>query len=165
MWRTIVAECKRCGNEAGAGRVWCGSCCVTRSRRKKLRKLRDHFGGKCVICGYDKCYDALDFHHEDPLIKEKSITGMAHKSFEKLVEEAKKCILVCANCHREIHEDKSWDEVENVSVRLETRDKISKAQKTRYRQPLSEETKQKISDSQTKAWAARNRSPARSHKS
>lgn len=53
--------------------------------------------------GYDKCVQALEFHHLDPNEKEFSLTTSNTRSIQKLLEEAQKCILVCANCHREIH--------------------------------------------------------------
>lgn len=61
-------------------------------------------GGKCEKCGYDKCVDALELHHTDPSTKDYDLanTGAA-PSFEKYLEEANKCILLCANCHREEH--------------------------------------------------------------
>ena len=69
--------------------------------RNKRQKLVDMFGGECSICGYKKCIWALDFHHKDKKIKEKSVSK--NNDFNKMVKEAKKCILVCTNCHREIH--------------------------------------------------------------
>jgi len=74
------------------------------SRRKKLRETAIKYkGGKCAICGYKKCIQALDFHHlsgnKDFGISEKGMT----KSWEKIKKEIDKCILVCANCHRELH--------------------------------------------------------------
>ena len=74
-------------------------------RRKKLRAINE-FGGKCQKCGYDKCITALEFHHLDE--KNKSTTpshAIMRWSWEKALKELKKCILVCANCHREIHEN------------------------------------------------------------
>lgn len=66
----------------------------------------DHLGGKCARCGYDKCLAALDFHHHDPSAKE---FGISHRgvtyAIERLKKEAEKCILLCANCHREVHEE------------------------------------------------------------
>lgn len=57
-------------------------------------------GGKCIICGYNKCQAALDFHHTDPLIKE----GVKdYVKFEQNKKELDKCVLVCCRCHREIH--------------------------------------------------------------
>ena len=59
-------------------------------------------GGKCEKCGYDKCAAAMDFHHKDPSKKEFTI-GTKNIGFKRLSEEIKKCILLCANCHRELH--------------------------------------------------------------
>lgn len=76
---------------------------------KKLRELRykweliEMLGGKCQKCGYNKCHVAFDFHHKDSN-KENSISVMLKwVSKEKILKEAKKCILLCANCHRELH--------------------------------------------------------------
>ena len=73
-------------------------------RRWRIKhKLVDMMGGKCSLCGYDKCIAALDFHHTS---KEKdfSIYELLKGSSEQnVLKEAKRCILVCANCHREIH--------------------------------------------------------------
>ncbi len=76
-----------------------------RLRIKKKNKLVKYFGGKCSICGYDKCVNALEFHHKNP--KEKGDTLSRNITFKKMLKEAKKCILVCTNCHREIHA-KEW---------------------------------------------------------
>tara|TARA_R110000824_G_scaffold242992_2_gene431633 strand:- start:94 stop:324 length:231 start_codon:yes stop_codon:yes gene_type:complete len=59
-------------------------------------------GGKCCGCGYNKCASALEFHHTDPSKKE-FIIGSCKYGRSKMLEEAKKCILLCANCHREFH--------------------------------------------------------------
>ena len=68
-------------------------------RKKDLVRL---FGGKCLICGFDKFQEALEFHHVNPQEKDFGLaTGI--KSLEKQLEEAKKCIMVCSNCHRGIH--------------------------------------------------------------
>lgn len=57
-----------------------------------------------MLCGYDKCREALDFHHLDPTQKifGLSVKGLT-RSWEKIRNEIDKCILLCANCHREIH--------------------------------------------------------------
>jgi 5-methylcytosine-specific restriction endonuclease McrA len=72
-------------------------------RRKNKKKLVEYKGGKCQICGYDRCIKALDFHHINPIEKEFELTFMNRK-WEVLKKEADKCILVCSNCHREIHD-------------------------------------------------------------
>lgn len=77
---------------------------VSRSQRRKKQKAVDYFGGKCQLCGYDKCLSALEFHHEDEDLKEHSPSYIILRwSWDRCKEELEKCILVCANCHREIH--------------------------------------------------------------
>ena len=74
-----------------------------RNRRRKDVKLKlvSEMGGKCQICGYNKCPAALQFHHKNPEEKEFSISGYTI-NLNKLRDEAKKCILLCANCHAEV---------------------------------------------------------------
>ncbi|MBT3249842.1 MAG: hypothetical protein HN846_00030 [Candidatus Pacebacteria bacterium] len=77
-------------------------------RRKKIRLMAlDYLGGKCCFCGYDRCSAALDFHHRDPNTKEFGLSqsGMT-RSWERTRKELEKCVLVCSNCHREIHAGK-----------------------------------------------------------
>lgn len=76
---------------------------VLASDKKKKQRLVNSLGGKCCLCGYNKCLSALEFHHTDPTKKDFTISNSPHMAFEKSLQEAKKCILVCANCHREIH--------------------------------------------------------------
>lgn len=73
-------------------------------RRKVKSKLVAYKGGKCQICGYSRCSDALDFHHIDPSSKSFQLSNSnIYKNMDRLKEEADKCMLVCSNCHREIH--------------------------------------------------------------
>lgn len=75
------------------------------ARRKKLKKMAiEYKGGKCIFCGYNKCSDALDFHHLNSQRKEfgLSVKGLT-RSWKKIKEELDKCVLVCANCYRELH--------------------------------------------------------------
>ena len=60
-------------------------------------------GGKCCKCGYNKCIDALEFHHENPNEKEFKLGSGNTMSWKEYKQEALKCILVCSNCHKEIH--------------------------------------------------------------
>ena len=75
---------------------------VDKRRKKNKELLVESKGGKCERCGYDKCIAALEFHHLDPSTKEFSLTGNTY-GLARQMKEAEKCILVCANCHREIH--------------------------------------------------------------
>ncbi len=74
-------------------------------RRKKIKAMAVSYkGGKCMICGYDRCVDALDFHHTNPKDKEFGLgIGGLTRAWKRVQKEADKCILVCSNCHREIH--------------------------------------------------------------
>ena len=78
-----------------------------KDRRRKVKELLVNYkGGKCEICGYDKCLGALDFHHINSKDKDFSISSSnVYNNIDKLKSEVDKCILVCANCHREIHYD------------------------------------------------------------
>jgi len=61
-------------------------------------------GSKCEKCGYNKCIDALHFHHLDPLLKEFAISKRTSYSFDQNIKnELDKCQLLYANCHAEIH--------------------------------------------------------------
>ena len=70
-------------------------------RRRKKQKLVEMFGGKCADCGYGAHWAALQFDHLDPAQKKFTISGGAGiaKEWNTLVEEARKCELVSANCH------------------------------------------------------------------
>jgi len=76
-------------------------------RRRKIKQMAiDYKGGCCQSCGYDKCNGALEFHHIDPTQKDFSLSSKGHcTSWDKVKKELDKCVLVCANCHREIHEN------------------------------------------------------------
>lgn len=89
-------RCKKCRVDA-----------VQKRRHKTKEILIEYKGGKCEICGYNKCVEALEFHHKDPTKKD---FGIGQKGYTRSIElnkkEVDKCILVCANCHREIHAGK-----------------------------------------------------------
>jgi hypothetical protein len=84
-------RCKRCAGEA-----------VTRRHQKVRATVIAEAGGRCVVCGYDRFPTALQFHHVDPGAKEFNVNPASGKSLAKYQAEARKCVLVCANCHIEI---------------------------------------------------------------
>jgi len=86
-----VWTCKRCVGEA-----------VTRRKQKLKRALVSEAGGRCAVCGYDRCVINMTFHHVDPKTKSFPMTMAIGKSIATFRAEAKKCVLVCANCHGEI---------------------------------------------------------------
>jgi hypothetical protein len=71
-------------------------------RRLKARAIA-YKGGKCVLCGYCKCNGALEFHH---LSRSSKTFGLSKKgmirSWPSIEKELDKCVLICANCHREV---------------------------------------------------------------
>jgi hypothetical protein len=84
-------SCKRCVADA-----------VTRRHQKQRRILIEEAGGRCAVCGYHRCLYNLHFHHVDPSTKELEMTMAAGRSLAAYRAEARKCVLVCANCHGEI---------------------------------------------------------------
>lgn len=87
--------------------TYCKSC-TTKQTLKRMQKLKktmvDYKGGECSICGYKKYLGALEFHHLDPNKKDFNLAHMKKYSFDERVKnELDKCILVCSNCHRELH--------------------------------------------------------------
>jgi hypothetical protein len=88
-------RCKACNVEA-----------VTKKRREIKLKAIEYKGGKCEHCGYNKCPSVFDFHHLDPNKKDFAISSNGHsRSWDRVKKELDKCILLCSNCHRELHAD------------------------------------------------------------
>ncbi len=74
-------------------------------RRRHLKMLAvARSGGRCRRCGYHKSIRALDFHHPDPSQKDFHLSQNANRSWAAVREEVDKCVLLCANCHREEHD-------------------------------------------------------------
>lgn len=79
---------------------------VVKSRKRRKLLFVERFGGKCQFCGYNKCVNALEFHHIDESTKKYSPSSViGSKSLDVVEKELEKCILICANCHRELHYD------------------------------------------------------------
>lgn len=108
--RTVDGECKKHGPTQfvieNSGRVRCRRCrveAVSNWRRRAKAKLVAEAGGRCVLCGYDRCVAALQFHHTDPGKKEFALSNAGvPRSIDVLREEASKCMLLCGNCHAEV---------------------------------------------------------------
>lgn len=88
------------------GSYRCLECRAARvkERRKRIKEiLTTEAGGRCVLCGYDRCLRALGFHHVDPSQKAFGVAfrGVT-RSLERARAEAAKCVLLCANCHMEV---------------------------------------------------------------
>ena len=112
-----MKQCKQCNKEYeyiryhkdgksisnGTTTNYCNSCMVNRRRFRIRTKIIEYLGGKCSECGYSKCIGALDVHHLDPSKKLFNISGAHARSWSAIEDEIKKCILICSNCHREVH--------------------------------------------------------------
>lgn len=108
-----IRKCKTCGETNPEKfqkhcKIQCRICKNKSDNKKKQtakQKYVDYKGGKCEICGYNKYVGSLDFHHLDPSKKEFNLTCSVLNScsHEYILKELDKCMLVCANCHRELH--------------------------------------------------------------
>lgn len=115
----IYRICENKFNTENKTRVYCYKCNGDSTRRdnetRKYQKtvLRSSMklqaikmlGGKCIKCGYDKYIDALEFHYENPKEKDFKLGSGNTTSWDEYKIETLKCILVCLNCHKEIHSE------------------------------------------------------------
>jgi hypothetical protein len=88
----------------GVGTKKCYSCAAYLRRARLKARMVEYKGGKCEVCGYNKCMKALQFHHIDRAEKEINLSASlaANHKWEKVQQELDKCQLLCANCHHEI---------------------------------------------------------------
>jgi transposase len=106
----ITRNCKHHGMTTfvleGRGYYRCMSCrggAVANWRRRAKLRLIAAAGGCCALCGYDRHPGALHFHHLDPSTKRYTLSRAGHtRSYAEALEEAEKCVLLCANCHAEV---------------------------------------------------------------
>lgn len=103
-------ECKKHGFVKHYKNDRCSVCSSenVKNRRRKIKEMAVAYkGGKCEKCGYDKCNAALEFHHYDSTNKDFGIGERGYaRAWEKVKKELDKCMMVCSNCHREIHYEK-----------------------------------------------------------
>ena len=93
----VMSLCKSCFN----------AYCIERWRLRKIKYI-EYMGGKCKHCGIELTennYSIFDFHHKDPTSKEFVWTKLRLLKEEKIIEELNKCQLLCANCHRLVHQE------------------------------------------------------------
>lgn len=103
--------CSECGEIDpskfyGRKRTMCGHCHNVYTQKlyvNKKRKAVEYKGNECTLCGYNKFYGALEFHHIDPNDKDENFVNMRHWRWERMKIELDKCVLLCSNCHREVH--------------------------------------------------------------
>jgi transposase len=108
--RSVRAHCKRHGltdfRVSSGGGFRCAKCnsdAVSARRRRVKAILVEEAGGHCVICGYDRYPGALHFHHTEPGEKAFILSRRGHtRSLAEARDEARKCVLLCSNCHAEV---------------------------------------------------------------
>ncbi len=77
-------------------------------RQAWLEVIQTRMEIKCVVCGYEKYFVALDFHHLKPKLKTINFHKLYKKAltqgnFDKVNKELDNVIILCATCHREVH--------------------------------------------------------------
>jgi hypothetical protein len=83
--------------------VLCAQERVAERRRRIKQILVEEAGGRCAECGFDRMPAALHFHHVDPTTKEFGLSARGlSRGLDRAREEARKCILLCGNCHAEV---------------------------------------------------------------
>jgi hypothetical protein len=89
-------------------------------RRRRLKAEWDEYKKtlKCVKCGFTH-HAALDFHHEDPSTKEGNVNRfVSNAQYKRVYEEIKKCIVLCANCHRIHHYEENSAKIQPLTTNL-----------------------------------------------
>lgn len=82
----------------------CSSCYGGRHRFALKARMVEYMGGGCQVCGFNRSLAALDFHHIDPTEKHFNFGSKHTIAIGDLETELKKCVCLCSNCHRELHE-------------------------------------------------------------
>lgn len=95
---------KKCKGESYTSKANNYICQKERSIKRKMFLINEK-GGKCEICGYNRNYAALCFHHKDSSDKVFTLDSrkISNTNLNSLIKEAEKCKLLCHNCHMEIH--------------------------------------------------------------
>lgn len=119
--RLPQGKCRQCSRPCPSSRIYCSSKCfeqykfenpakslssyekVKSWRQRAKEKAVNYLGGKCQNCGYNRSLRALSFHHCNPEEKDFNISSQCI-AWEAVVKELDKCVLVCSNCHMEIHD-------------------------------------------------------------
>ena len=103
----VCIVCKReymYARKSGHTKDKCNSCLTKERRLKTKLKCIEYKGGECISCGYSKCPWCLCFHHTDPGQKDFDISrGTSYCDWETIRRELDKCLLLCTNCHGELH--------------------------------------------------------------
>lgn len=102
-------NCATCGREYTVQRSknhrpkQCASCATGSRRVLTKKKCVAYKGGACQRCGYSRCIAALEFHHVDENSKQFTIASAWNRAWEVVKAELDKCVMLCGNCHAEVH--------------------------------------------------------------
>ena len=97
-----MSYCKKCDNKRPPRTTSAQRYSYVKKCTQKTHTYRDNLKEKgCVVCGYNRCLTALAFHHVIPDKKNKDVCAI--KTIRLLKREAAKCLVLCANCHAEVH--------------------------------------------------------------
>ena len=104
-------KCGHCGETDptkfyGHKKSVCGSChnkYTLEQGKRKREIIIEHMGGKCIACGFDKYKSALQVHHLDPTKKDKNFSSIRGWREQRILDEIKGCVLLCACCHAAVH--------------------------------------------------------------
>jgi hypothetical protein len=85
----------------------CKECKAKRTKKQRDERayiLYKERGKKCAICGIKHSNPGFfDWHHIDETTKKYEVKTMINSKWERVIEEANKCIMLCPNCHRKEH--------------------------------------------------------------
>jgi hypothetical protein len=102
-------KCKLCGKpvQRNSNSSKCYSCFFNQRQSQMILKVQDIVGDKCWICGYNRTWRNIAFHHVD---KSQKLFGLTTREFvgykwSRVFIEMQKCVVVCMNCHGEIHDN------------------------------------------------------------
>lgn len=122
-----TGKCILCEKNSKNKNICCA--CYRDLRRIKIKQdLVTYKGGKCEVCGYNKCMRALTFHHINPNEKDFNISNKYSASLNSLKKEADKCQLLCHNCHNEVHEKQDMERKKDYQKKYEYFQKYIKIQ-------------------------------------
>lgn len=133
-------------SSSSKGQFKCNKCeveiAVIKNQKRKIKAV-EYKGGKCELCNYDKNISALEFHHLNPAEKDFTISGFKC-GWDDLKRELDKCIMVCANCHREIHNPHSTSDnikkmIEEHNIKLQVKQEtLNRNRPPKYKFTLEE---------------------------
>lgn len=117
-------KCKLCDKICKKNLI-CSTCSRLAKQRATKLALLQIVGNECSICGWNKIPELLELHHLGLEQKHLNISQMlaSHYPFKQILEEAKKCVSICSNCHREKHHTKIEDE-DLLNCMLKHKDKL-----------------------------------------